>query len=140
MPPKRRRTRRDLESVAALVERLRVRAHGLHQPVAHLSGGNQQKALLARWLLLDLAVLLLEEPTRGVDVGARADLEAVIRELGERGLAVLLSSSEVEELERVAHRAVVLYEGRQVASLRGGELTAARLLEGLAGGAGRGGS
>jgi ribose transport system ATP-binding protein len=78
---------------------------------AHLSGGNQQKAVLARWLLRGCRVLLLDEPTRGVDVGARAELYAVIRRLADDGLAVLLVSSEVPEVLGLADRVLVLREG-----------------------------
>ncbi|MGA5195507.1 sugar ABC transporter ATP-binding protein [Streptomyces exfoliatus] len=83
-------------------------------PVRTLSGGNQQKAVLARWLLRGCRVLLLDEPTRGVDVGARAELYAVIRRLADEGLAVLLVSSEVPEVLGLADRVLVLREGRVV--------------------------
>ncbi|MFD7294031.1 sugar ABC transporter ATP-binding protein [Streptomyces sp. NPDC059897] len=82
--------------------------------VRTLSGGNQQKAVLARWLLRGCRVLLLDEPTRGVDVGARAELYAVIRRLADEGLAVLLVSSEVPEVLGLADRVLVLKEGRVV--------------------------
>ncbi|MFZ3567143.1 sugar ABC transporter ATP-binding protein [Streptomyces sp. BH097] len=83
-------------------------------PVRTLSGGNQQKAVLARWLLRGCRVLLLDEPTRGVDVGARAELYAVIRRLADEGLAVLLVSSEVPEVLGLADRVLVLREGRVI--------------------------
>lgn len=83
-------------------------------PVRTLSGGNQQKAVLARWLLRGCRVLLLDEPTRGVDVGARAELYAVVRRLADEGLAVLLVSSEVPEVLGLADRVLVLREGRVV--------------------------
>jgi ribose transport system ATP-binding protein len=82
--------------------------------VATLSGGNQQKAVLARWLLRGCRVLLLDEPTRGVDVGARAELYAVVRRLADEGLAVLLVSSEIPEVLGLADRVLVLREGRVV--------------------------
>ena len=87
-------------------------------PVRTLSGGNQQKAVLARWLLRGCRVLLLDEPTRGVDVGARAELYAVIRRLADEGLAVLLVSSEVPEVLGLADRVLVLREGRVVHTAR----------------------
>ncbi|MGV9250090.1 sugar ABC transporter ATP-binding protein [Streptomyces sp. NPDC003697] len=83
-------------------------------PVRTLSGGNQQKAVLARWLLRGCRVLLLDEPTRGVDVGARAELYAVVRRLADEGLAVLLVSSEVPEVLGLADRVLVLREGHVV--------------------------
>ncbi|WP_411104110.1 sugar ABC transporter ATP-binding protein [Streptomyces sp. cmx-4-9] len=97
--------------------------------VRTLSGGNQQKAVLARWLLRGCRVLLLDEPTRGVDVGARAELYAVIRQLAEDGLAVLLVSSEVPEVLGLADRVLVLREGRVLHTAPAGELDEHRVLD-----------
>ncbi|MFE9367578.1 sugar ABC transporter ATP-binding protein [Streptomyces sp. NPDC006978] len=97
--------------------------------VRTLSGGNQQKAVLARWLLRGCRVLLLDEPTRGVDVGARAELYAVIRRLAEEGLAVLLVSSEVPEVLGLADRVLVLREGRVVHTADARELDEHRVLD-----------
>ncbi|MFD3514631.1 sugar ABC transporter ATP-binding protein [Streptomyces sp. NPDC058657] len=93
---------------------LSLRPDNPDAPIRTLSGGNQQKAVLARWLLRGCRVLLLDEPTRGVDVGARAELYAVIRRLADEGLAVLLVSSEVPEVLGLADRVLVLREGRVV--------------------------
>ncbi|MFI6348069.1 sugar ABC transporter ATP-binding protein [Streptomyces sp. NPDC050560] len=101
-------------------------------PDAHirtLSGGNQQKAVLARWLLRGCRVLLLDEPTRGVDVGARAELYAVIRRLADEGLAVLLVSSEVPEVLGLADRVLVLKEGLVVHTAPARELDEPRVLD-----------
>jgi ribose transport system ATP-binding protein len=98
-------------------------------PVRTLSGGNQQKAVLARWLLRGCRVLLLDEPTRGVDVGARAELYAVIRRLADDGLAVLLVSSEVPEVLGLADRVLVLREGRVVHTAPARELDEHRVLD-----------
>ncbi|MGW4676060.1 sugar ABC transporter ATP-binding protein [Streptomyces sp. NPDC004324] len=98
-------------------------------PVRTLSGGNQQKAVLARWLLRGCRVLLLDEPTRGVDVGARAELYAVVRRLADEGLAVLLVSSEVPEVLGLADRVLVLREGRVVHTAPAGELDEHRVLD-----------
>ncbi|OAR23012.1 sugar ABC transporter ATP-binding protein [Streptomyces sp. ERV7] len=97
--------------------------------VRTLSGGNQQKAVLARWLLRGCRVLLLDEPTRGVDVGARAELYAVIRRLADEGLAVLLVSSEVPEVLGLADRVLVLREGRVVHRAPAAELDEHRVLD-----------
>ncbi|GHJ41464.1 sugar ABC transporter ATP-binding protein [Streptomyces sp. TS71-3] len=94
-----------------------------------LSGGNQQKAVLARWLLRGCRVLLLDEPTRGVDVGARAELYAVVRRLASDGLAVLLVSSEVPEVLGLADRVLVLREGRVVHTAPARELDESRVLD-----------
>lgn len=98
-------------------------------PVRNLSGGNQQKAVLARWLLRGCRVLLLDEPTRGVDVGARAELYAVIRGLADEGLAVLLVSSEVPEVLGLADRVLVLREGRVVHTADATDLDEHRVLD-----------
>ncbi|MER5198953.1 sugar ABC transporter ATP-binding protein [Streptomyces sp. NPDC002755] len=98
-------------------------------PVRTLSGGNQQKAVLARWLLRGCRVLLLDEPTRGVDVGARAELYAVVRRLADEGLAVLLVSSEVPEVLGLADRVLVLREGHVVHTAPARELDEHRVLD-----------
>ncbi|MFF3583847.1 sugar ABC transporter ATP-binding protein [Streptomyces mirabilis] len=97
--------------------------------VKNLSGGNQQKAVLARWLLRGCRVLLLDEPTRGVDIGARAELYAVIRRLADEGLAVLMVSSEIPEVLGLADRVLVLREGRVVHTAPARELDEHRVLD-----------
>ncbi len=99
------------------------------RPVRTLSGGNQQKVVLARWLLRRCRVLLLDEPTRGVDVGARSELYAVIRRLADEGVAVLLVSSEVPEVLGLADRVLVLREGRVVHTAPARELDEHRVLD-----------
>ncbi|MCQ4208643.1 sugar ABC transporter ATP-binding protein [Streptomyces longispororuber] len=108
---------------------LSLRPDNPSAPVRTLSGGNQQKAVLARWLLRGCKVLLLDEPTRGVDVGARAELYAVIRRLADEGLAVLLVSSEVPEVLGLADRVLVLREGVVVHEAPAGELDEHRVLD-----------
>ncbi|MEU3979094.1 sugar ABC transporter ATP-binding protein [Streptomyces sp. NPDC026672] len=106
--------RAELGAARAAVRELSLRPDNPAVPVRTLSGGNQQKAVLARWLLRGCRVLLLDEPTRGVDVGARAELYAVVRRLADAGLAVLLVSSEVPEVLGLADRVLVLREGSVV--------------------------
>ncbi|OPG06500.1 sugar ABC transporter ATP-binding protein [Streptomyces sp. GKU 895] len=113
----------------AATRELSLRPDNPAVPVRTLSGGNQQKAVLARWLLRGCKVLLLDEPTRGVDVGARAELYAVIRRLADEGLAVLLVSSEVPEVLGLADRVLVLREGRVVHSAPARELDEHRVLD-----------
>jgi ABC-type sugar transport system ATPase subunit len=114
-------------------DRLRVRAPSLDTVVAGLSGGNQQKIVLARWLAARANVLILDEPTRGVDVGAKAEIHALIGELASRGSAILLISSELPELLTLATRVVVLRAGRLVGELPREQATQDRLLRLMAG-------
>ena len=105
-----------------LTERMRVRAAGLDQPVGQLSGGNQQKVLLARCLAKQPKVLILDEPTRGVDIGAKADIYALIEELSRTGVAIVLVSSELPELLGLADRVLVMRKHRMVAELKGADI------------------
>ena len=97
-----------------LTTALDVRPAGVDRPVRTLSGGNQQKVVLARWLMRDCRVLLLDEPTRGVDVGARSEIYALVRSLSARGVAVVVVSSEVEEVLGLADRVLVVRDGEVV--------------------------
>jgi ribose transport system ATP-binding protein len=129
----------DRAAQRALVERfmtrLGIRASSADQRIRELSGGNQQKVLLARWLCTRPALLILDEPTRGIDVGAKAEILALVRELAHDGLGVLMISSELEELVEGSSRVVVLRDGRDVAQLAGPELTERSILHAMAGGA-----
>lgn len=111
------------EGVAAQVAQLNIKASGFKAPVTSLSGGNQQKCILARWLLTRPKVLLLDEPTRGIDVGAKAEIYALIRRLVGQGMAVVMTSSELPELLAVCDRILVLCEGRVTAELSRSEAT-----------------
>jgi ribose transport system ATP-binding protein len=121
--------RREAEDARALVETLDIRPPDPDRPVKTLSGGNQQKAVLARWLLNGRKLLLLDEPTRGVDVGARAELYAVIRKLAEEGVGVLLVSSEVPEVLGLADRVLVIREGTIIHQADAGDLDEHRVLD-----------
>ncbi|WP_329126460.1 sugar ABC transporter ATP-binding protein [Streptomyces sp. NBC_01465] len=118
--------------VETFMKRLRIKASGPHQKVGELSGGNQQKVLLARWLAMQPKVLLLDEPTRGIDVGAKAEVQSLIDELAEDGLGVLLISSDPEELIEGSDRVVVLKDGAVVAELTGDGVTEDALLRAIA--------
>ncbi|MFJ1826292.1 sugar ABC transporter ATP-binding protein [Streptomyces sp. NPDC088178] len=118
--------------VDIFMKRLRIKAASPEQKVGELSGGNQQKVLLARWLCLEPRVLLLDEPTRGIDVGAKAEVQGLVDELAREGLAVLLISSDIEELVEGADRVVVLRGGSVAGELTGDEVTESHLLEVLA--------
>ncbi|GGQ89287.1 sugar ABC transporter ATP-binding protein [Kitasatospora griseola] len=104
--------------------------------VRNLSGGNQQKVLLARWLITDPKLLILDEPTRGIDIGAKAEIQKLVANLAEDGMAVLFISAELEEVLRLSHRIGVLRDHRMVAQLdNDGELTPERVLATIASGA-----
>ncbi|MCL7377729.1 sugar ABC transporter ATP-binding protein [Streptomyces sp. 35G-GA-8] len=118
--------------VDIFMKRLRIKAAGPEQKVGELSGGNQQKVLLARWLCLEPKVLLLDEPTRGIDVGAKAEVQGLVDELAREGLAVLLISSDIEELIEGADRIVVLRGGAVAGELSGDDVGESQLLEVLA--------
>jgi ABC-type sugar transport system ATPase subunit len=112
---------------------LRVRPPDIDAPVAALSGGNQQKVVLARWLAARAKILILDEPTRGVDVGAKAEIHALIGELAAKGAAVLVISSDLPELLNLSSRILVLREGRLVGDMPGPGATQDRLLRLMAG-------
>ncbi|MEO6711539.1 MAG: sugar ABC transporter ATP-binding protein [Planctomycetota bacterium] len=116
-----------------LAQRLRIVCADLDQPVRLLSGGNQQKVILARWLAAHPRALLLDEPTRGVDVGAREEIESFVARLAEQGMAVLLVSSDLDEVLSASERILVLHARRAVAELCAAELTEDAVLEAMAG-------
>jgi erythritol transport system ATP-binding protein len=119
----------DRAELHALVRDLNIRAASLDAPITSLSGGNQQKAVLSRYLLTGPKVLLLDEPTRGVDVGARAEIYGIIRKLAEQGMAILFASSELEEIFALATRTLVMAHGRITAELAAGDATEHALVE-----------
>ena len=119
----------ELAAAAEVTAQLDVRPADPTRPVRTLSGGNQQKVVLARWLLEECSVLLLDEPTRGVDVGARSEIYALVRRLAARGVAVLLVSSEVPEVLGLADRVLVVREGRVVHEAPAVELDEGRVLD-----------
>ncbi|MFB7189593.1 sugar ABC transporter ATP-binding protein [Streptomyces sp. NPDC056230] len=106
--------------VTALLERVRLRTHGEGRQVQYLSGGNQQKVVIAKWLAARPRVLLFDEPTRGVDVGAKAAIHTLVRELAREGLAVLIISSELPELIGMSDRILVMSQGRLAGELPAG--------------------
>ncbi len=121
MPGRRRR------DAVQMVARLRIKTPSVRQTVRLLSGGNQQKALLARWLSVGVRVLVLDGPTEGIDIGSRLEIYDLLRELAAKGMAVVIFSSDFEEVRLVAHRAVVLRRGRIAGELAGADITEERL-------------
>lgn len=118
--------------VQKYIEALGIKTANMEQPIRELSGGNQQKVLLARWLAIEPDILILDEPTRGVDVGAKREIQMIIRDYVDRGFGVVLISSEFEELVEGADRIVVLNEGRSIAELKNPGITEHKLVQALA--------
>jgi ABC-type sugar transport system ATPase subunit len=101
-----------------------------------LSGGNQQKVLLAKWLAADPAILILNDPTRGVDVGAKWEIYELCQKLATQGMTILMTSSETEEILGLADRVLVLAKGKVLREFQRGEATKAELMHAMAGGTG----
>jgi ribose transport system ATP-binding protein len=118
------------------VEKLDIRTPSLRQRVRNLSGGNQQKVIIARWLTLKPRVLILDEPTRGIDVGAKAEIHALMNQLAQEGVGVLMISSELPEVLGVSDRILVMHEGRVTGEFRRNEATQDDIMRAATGGKG----
>ncbi len=110
------------------VTNLRIRTPSIEQNVSALSGGNQQKVVIARWLALQPKVLILDEPTRGIDVGAKAEVHALIAQLAEQGVAIIMVSSELPEILGMSHRILVMRQGRITADIPREDATEERIM------------
>jgi monosaccharide-transporting ATPase len=125
----RRIPRRELDELAdSYVQAMGIRPSNPDALIRELSGGNQQKVLLARWLALAPRLLVLDEPTRGIDIGAKAEIQKLVTRLAENGLSVVFISAELEEVLRISHRVAVLRDRRKVADLPNYDLTVSALL------------
>lgn len=131
------RRRRELEETSSWLARLEVRPADPDLELGVLSGGNQQKVVLARWLRLGPAVLLLDEPTHGVDVGAKTSIHDLIVESAHAGVAVLISSTDTDELVGICDRVLIMVDGRITDDIDGLDLTEDRLVASAHGVAGR---
>ncbi len=120
---------READLVDRTIRRLSIQCQGSEQPVKYLSGGNQQKVVLGRWLAMDPSVLLLDEPTRGVDVGSKEEIYRLIEQLAARGVAVLFVSSEMEEVLGLSDRVLVMHQGSITGELSRDELSEKRIME-----------
>jgi simple sugar transport system ATP-binding protein len=114
------------------IQALDIKTPSREQVIRNLSGGNQQKVLLARWLATEPKLFILDEPTRGIDVGAKAEVEKLIQSLRQEGLAVLFISSELEEVVRQSQRVVVLRDRRKVDELAEGEISEEAIMQSIA--------
>jgi rhamnose transport system ATP-binding protein len=127
------RPRRELALARRFMEQLRVKATSPAQVVSSLSGGNQQKVVLSKWLAAEPRILILDEPTHGVDVGTKADVHRTISHLASQGLTILMISSELPEVLGMSDRILVMREGRLVAELSRAEASQERIIEAAAG-------
>ena len=126
-------SRREQDEIARrFITMLDIRPPDPERPIGLLSGGNQQKALLARWLATQPRLLILDEPTRGIDVGAHAEIIRLIRQLCTEGLALVVISSELEEIVSYADRVVVMRDRRQIAALDGEAVNVTAILQAIA--------
>jgi rhamnose transport system ATP-binding protein len=120
---------RERQAAKEYYERFRIKAPSIQTPVKNLSGGNQQKVSLARWLMTKPRVLILDEPTQGIDVGSKSEIYTLIGELASRGIAILLISSELPEILGLSDRVAVMYQGAIAGILEGAEADAHRVME-----------
>ncbi len=110
------------------VEALSIKTPGLGQKVQNLSGGNQQKVIIGKWLTADTDVLIFDEPTRGIDVGAKSEIYRLLNDLAQQGKAIIMISSELPEILRMSHRILVMCEGRMTGELTAAEATQERIM------------
>ena len=120
MSPRQRRAAKGMMSISELAKVTELRARGPEQEVRFLSGGNQQKVVLSKWLQTQPQILIFDEPTRGIDVGAKAGIHDLIRKLAKDGVAVLMISSELPELIGMSDRILVMHEGQLAGELPAG--------------------
>jgi monosaccharide-transporting ATPase len=120
------------EIVTRFMKQLGIKAASAEQKIRELSGGNQQKVLLARWLCKNPKFLILDEPTRGIDIGAKAEIQSLVNELAAAGLGVLMISSELEELVEGSTRVVVMRDGQRAAELRGTQISQDAIIHAMA--------
>jgi rhamnose transport system ATP-binding protein len=118
------------------VETLDLRCRGINQEIGYLSGGNQQKAVLARWIMRNPRLRLLDDPTAGIDVGAKSEIHHLISNLARDGVAVLVASSEFDELIDVCHRILIIRDGRIIDEVDGSKATEQSLVLAATGGTG----
>lgn len=112
------------ENAETYVKRLAIKTPDILQKAQFLSGGNQQKVILAKWLLSDMKILVFDEPTRGIDVGAKYDIYKIMNELSDMGIGIIMISSELPEIVGMSDRVFVFHQGKVAAELTGNEINA----------------
>lgn len=127
------RRQEELKKVTEYNDRLRVKTPSLEQKIVNLSGGNQQKVIIARWLMNNPKLLFLDEPTQGIDVGAKSEIYDVIHELSENGMSVIVVSSEMQEIMALCDRIIVMYEGKISGELKHSDFTEEQIMTYMSG-------
>ena len=117
-----------------IVDSMRVKTPSYTTKIGSLSGGNQQKVIIGRWLLTEPEVLMLDEPTRGIDIGTKTEIQKLVLDLADQGMAVAFISSEVEEMLRTCSRMAVMRDGKKVGEISGDELSQEGIMKAIAGG------
>jgi ribose transport system ATP-binding protein len=112
-----------------MVDKLTIRTPSLQQKVKNLSGGNQQKVVVGKWLTADTDILIFDEPTRGIDVGAKSEIYRLLNDLARQGKSIIMISSELPEILRMSHRIVVMCEGRITGELSSAEATQEKIIK-----------
>jgi ABC-type sugar transport system ATPase subunit len=120
--------KKETELAGSYIGKLNIRTPRVSQKVRLLSGGNQQKVVLVKWLLCDPKVVLLDEPTRGIDVGAKREIYFIIRELAKQGIGIVMVSSELSEIIGICDRVLVMHEGRMNGELLPEEMTESKII------------
>ena len=128
-------SRKEMEEAAdKYIDLLQIKTASRETPIKSLSGGNQQKVIIGRWLLTDPDYLILDEPTRGIDIGTKTEIQKLVLDLADQGMAVTFISSEVEEMLRTCTRMGVMRDGKKVGEVAGDELTQENIMKAIAGG------
>lgn len=120
--------KKEVANANAYVERLSIKVHSMNQLIGSLSGGNQQKAMIAKWLSVHPSVIIMDEPTRGIDVGAKSEIHNMLRELSNNGIGVILISSELPEIIGMCDRVIVMHEGRITGEVYDSEITEKKII------------
>ncbi|KLU69804.1 MAG: hypothetical protein RHS_4354 [Robinsoniella sp. RHS] len=128
-------SRQESEKIAdEYIKKLEIKTPSSEQLIKNLSGGNQQKVILARWLATEPELLMLDEPTRGIDIGTKAEIQKIVVDLAKQGMAVIFISSEIDEMTRCCGRMVILRDMRKVTELRGSQISEEAIMRYIAGG------
>ena len=128
-------SKKEMEDFAdKYIEMLQIKTASRETPIKSLSGGNQQKVIIGRWLLTNPQYLILDEPTRGIDIGTKTEIQKLVLKLADGGMAVTFISSEIEEMIRTCSRMIVLRDGRKVGELNESELSQDQIMKAIAGG------